>query len=276
MDKKVLLEAKNKLILDKKLDEKSQSSLECYSKDVDQFIKFLGSYDYKLNKEKCIEYKECMEEKYEYSTINRKITSVNMFLSILDPGLKIKQVKIQQHLNLEDVLTYKEYLRICKQAEKKRDYKILYIMKTLANTGMRISEALNLQYEDLIKKSVKIKLKSKVRNIPLKKQLVKDLKEYCRTQNITSGLVFLSNRGNKMNRSNVYCKIKEYTGLARVKKTKGKPHGFRHMFAKEFLATGGDITQLSNILGHSSLSTTMLYVTGSSSEHLKSMERMKY
>lgn len=259
----------------KRLEETSITSINSYRVDLKQLIKFIEDNNLELNKESLIAYKDYMKDKYAINSTNKKIVVINMFMEYLDNGLKLKFLKVQKKMNLEDSYTYKEYLRAIKQANKKRDYRTLNFMKTIYKTGMRVSEALELTYEDLKKRKIKIINKNKQREIPLCKDLIKDLKEYCRTQEITSGPIFLTNTRKKVHRSTMWKKINEHTGMSRVKKTKGHPHSIRHLFAKEFLSAGNTIEELKNILGHDSIETTLIYVTGSLEEHSKSIAKMR-
>ena len=148
-------------------------------------------------------------------------------------------------------------------------------MLVLYGTGIRISELSYVTVEAINHGNAEICMKGKYRVIIFPKKLVKKLKEYIKASNIKSGYVFRTRTGNKLDRSNVCHSLKRLCKDARVEESKVFPHNFRHLFAKSFYSIEKNLAHLADVLGHSSIETTRIYVAGSIKQYEKIMDRMK-
>ena len=94
----------------------------------------------------------------------------------------------------------------------------------------------------------------------INKKLKKELLNYCKEKNITTGMIFSSRNGNPLDEAYIYKEIQWVAGQARVNKKKAHPHSFRHLFAKNYLKVPGhNIADLKVILGHKKIETIESY-----------------
>lgn len=216
------------------------------------------------------------------STINRKIISINKYLKWAGAGdaAGTKQEKRQRNSTLNDVITRSEYERLCRaaiqpsdQARKaglKPDFQMWALMNTIAGTGIRFNE---LQYftVESIKQAKKkheiiVENKGKQRTVPVDKDLIKLLTEYCKDMGITHGLIFGTRNGTPLKNEQVARRLKRIAGYARISKDKVHPHNFRHLYAKAYMEKYNRLDKLRDILGHADINTTTIYTKASSKE----------
>ena len=126
----------------------------------------------------------------------------------------------------------------------------------------------------LFRSIVTIYAKGKYRNILLPTQLQKLLLEFAEMNGYKSGILFRTTSGKPLNRSNVWKEMKKLAKKAGINEKKIFPHNFRHLFAKTFYEIDHDIAKLSDLLGHSSITTTQIYIRSSIGEHQKKLEKM--
>lgn len=260
-----------------KLSEKEEDTIKQYEGYIKEFIKYANIKNKKdITKEKLIEFKEYMQEKYKTNTINIKITVINAFITFigLDSSYKLKHLKKQQKATLENVLTQTDYERLLRIAKVKNKKVMYYIMETLAETGIRISELEHITVEAVKKGEAVFDSKGTVeRKAFINKKLQKELLKYCKEEGIKTGIIFKSRNGNPLDSAYIYKEIQWIAGQARIKKSKAHPHSFRHLFAKNYLSKPGhNIADLKNILGHKNISTTEIYLQKSTRELKETLE----
>ena len=144
------------------------------------------------------------------------------------------------------------------------------IMETLAGTGIRISELRYFSVDSVQRGIVKVWNKGKYRPVILTDQLRKRLLYYIRKNRIQKGNVFITRSGHEKDRSNIWRELKQLAVSAGVENEKGFPHNFRHMFARIFYRVTGNLLQLADILGHSSIEVTRIYASDGIMEWKKS------
>ena len=98
---------------------------------------------------------------------------------------------------------------------------------------------------------------------------------YARERKITSGFIFVTSKGNAINRTNIWKEMKKLCKMANVNPEKVFPHNLRHLFARIFYSMEKDIAQLADMLGHSNIETTRIYIVSSGAEHRHALEKMK-
>ena len=260
-----------------KLSEKEENTINQYEGYLKEFIEYANiKRKEDITKEKLIEYKEYMQEKYKTNTINIKITVINAFITFigLDSSYKLKHLKKQQKATLENVLTQTDYERLLRIAKVKNKKVMYYIMETLEETGIRISELEHITVEAVKKGEAVFDSKGTVeRKAFINKKLQKELLKYCKEEGIKTGIIFKSRNGNPLDSAYIYKEIQWIAGQARIKKSKAHPHSFRHLFAKNYLSKPGhNIADLKNILGHKNISTTEIYLQKSTRELKETLE----
>jgi len=269
----------NKSILDfeKHLteEEKSENTIEKYTRDIRVFFKWLNSRD--IDKSIVLQYKKELCEKYAPKSVNSIISSLNaLFMYMNWHELKVKTLKIQRPIfaDKEKELTKAEYKRLLTTAKTKKNERLYYLMQTIGSTGLRISELKYVTVDAVNTGQATINCKGKIRQVFLPKQLCKMLKTYIRQLSIKSGSVFITKNGKPLDRSTVWKMLKGLCESANVAKSKVFPHNFRHLFAKTFYSLQKDIVRLADILGHSSIETTRIYTMESGTEHIKLLQKL--
>ena len=120
-----------------------------------------------------------------------------------------------------------------------------------------------------------VSLKGKTRSVFIVKELKKKLLRYASEQRITSGTIFITRTGRPMSRTNIWREMKGLCEQAGVNPQKVFPHNLRHLFARVFYGIEKDIAKLADILGHSSINTTRIYIISTGNEHRRRMENMR-
>ena len=258
-------------------EEKSENTIEKYLRDVRAFAEYLSGAE--ITKETVIAYKnKLLSENYAVRSVNSMLIAVNRFLRFC--GLEsccVRLLKIQRQIYCpeEKELTKSEYIRLCRTAAQNRNKRLNLILQTICGTGIRVSE---LQYitVDAVKcgKAV-ISLKGKTRTVFLVRELQKKLLRYAAEQKIHSGCIFITRTGKPISRTNIWREMKGLCEQAGVNPQKVFPHNLRHLFARVFYGIEKDIAKLADILGHSSINTTRIYIISTGDEHRKRMEHMR-
>ena len=236
-----------------------------YVRQVECMLYFIGDIS-NINSDSLSLYKEHLLNKVTVNTYNIKAILINKFLKFANINESMKLVKRQKRTALEDVPTETDYLKLINKIRKVGDVQIECILLTLTHTGIRISELQHITVESLRKGHVTILSKGKERTIILPSKLVGRLQYYANSISLKSGSIFLTEKGNPQNTNWIRVKLKQYARSARIKADKVYPHNFRHFYAKKFLSKGGDVTLLKDLLGHSTLDTTAIYLQNSLSE----------
>ena len=259
-----------------KKEERSKNTLEKYIRDVTAFSAFCTGF---ITKDSVIAYKQSLiEAGYAVRSINSMLASLNSLFSFLGwQELHVKSMKIQQQIFRPDEkeLTRMEYERLCRTAERKADKRLSLILQTICGTGIRVSELEYITVEAVRKGEAIVSLKGKTRSILIVSELQKKLLEYISQKKITAGAVFVTRSGRPLNRTNIWREMKNLCTEAGVNPEKVFPHNLRHLFAQVFYGIDKDIAKLADILGHSSIETTRVYILSTSTEHLRRMEHMR-
>ena len=258
-------------------EEKSNATIEKYIRDVTAFVSYLD--DSVITKNKIIAYKQYLLDKnYAARSINSMLASINSMLCFLGwTELKVKSLKVQQQAFCmeEKELTRAEYERLCQTAMKKNNERLCLILQTICSTGIRVSELQFITVEAVREGKAVVSLKGKIRAVFLMKKLQRKLLRYISEQKICEGCVFVTRTGKPISRSNIWREMKGLCMEANVDPRKVFPHNLRHLFARIFYGLEKDIARLADVLGHSSVNTTRIYIVSNGSEHRHCMERMR-
>lgn len=254
-------------------EERCEATITQYRREVGSFLGWCGERE--AEKETVIAYKEHLQGQYKATTVNGKLAAINGFLEFIGLILcKVKQLKIQRqaYCPKEKELSKAEYRRLVDAARRKQNEKLALILETICSTGIRVSELKFITVEAVNAGQAAIRLKGKNRTVLLPTKLRKVLRSYIREQELTSGPIFVTRTGRPMDRTNVWKAMKALCEDAGVEPGKVFPHNLRHLFARCFYSIDKDIARLADILGHSSIDTTRIYIISSGEEHLRRMD----
>ncbi len=255
--------------------EKSQNTILSYGHALRHLKEFAGGQV--LSKNLLLDWKEALKKSYASSSINGMIAAVNGFLRFRgEQEMIIKPLKLQKVIFLmpEKVLTKNEYKKLVDAAEKKGNERLAMILQTICSTGIRISELKYITIESLKQKRAEIDCKGKQRIIFLPGKLVNLLRKYAEKKEILSGPIFITRNGKAMDRSNIWREMKKLCASTEVEKKKVFPHNLRSLFARTYYSIKHDITKLADILGHSNIDTTRIYVRESGRAHERLLEQL--
>jgi len=255
-------------------EEKSTATVEKYLRDACAFFDFAKNS--KITKELTIAFKNMLSDKYAPRTVNAMLASLNSLLCFL--GLnecKVKNLRTQRRTYRSESreLTNKDYNRLLKAAEK--DRKLTLILQTFATTGIRVSELKHFTLENVRSGKITIKCKGKIREILLTERLQKDLLTYASKMKISTGAIFLGTNGKPMHRGSIWASMKKLCKTANVEESKVFPHNLRKLFARNFYGIEKDIAALADILGHSNIETTRIYIMTTGKEHREKLEAVE-
>lgn len=256
--------------------EKSRATVEKYLHEVRALGHFLAGKA--LSKAAILAYREQLQSIFKSSTINAKLSAINSYLEFMQlPLCKVRLLKIQRSAFIEEKreLTAAQYHRLLSAARSSGKERLYHLMLTIGSTGIRVGELCYITVEAAQSGSVELYLKGKCRTILLPQELCKKLLAYARKRGLEGGPIFCTKSGKPLDRSNICHEMKKLCALARVTPSKVYPHNLRHLFARSFYAIERNLCHLADILGHSSIETTRIYVAASTRQHERTLRKMK-
>lgn len=256
-------------------NEKSPATIEKYLRDVRSFCRW--NQRASIDRTRILEWKNYLAREYAVSSANSMIAALNGFLSFQGWGeLRVKPFRQQKQLyrDPERDMSRKEYIQLLEEAKKKGDERLKLVMETICATGIRVSELPFITAEAVRAGRAFVNCKNKKRIIFIPSKLQRLLKEYMKKKQITEGAVFLTRTGTVLNRSNIWSAMKKLSQTAGIEGRKVFPHNLRHLFAKTFYSAGKDLAKLADVLGHSHIETTRIYIMESGQEHERIMEQL--
>lgn len=248
-------------------EEKSRYTLEKYRRDNLKFIRFCAGRP--LQKRLVLEYKSQLRVKYKTASVNSMLAATNHFLKFLErPDCCVEAVKVQRRLFCDEreELDKKEYRRLLDAARSSGDHRGYLILQTLCGTGIRVSELAYITVQAVQAGRAVVECKNKQRVILLPKPLQVQLQGYIRKTGLAEGPLFTEKGGTPINRTKVWRMMKRLCAKAQVDAGKVFPHNLRHLFARTFYTARHDIARLADLLGHSSIETTRIYILTSARE----------
>lgn len=210
-------------------------------------------------------------------TVNAKLSALNRFFAFRGwPELRARYFRIQRRFfrSAERELTREDYGRLLAAAETRGKTRLVLLMETICATGIRVSEVRYITLEALRAGRAEISLKGKIRTILLPGKLCRKLEKYAQKQKIVSGEVFLTRNGKGLSRRQIWAEMKTLCAQAGVAASKVFPHNLRHLFARTFYRVCRDVARLADVLGHSSIETTRIYLISTGMEHARELERL--
>lgn len=256
--------------------EKSAATMEKYLYHVRQFVACYAGK--RIDKALILEYKTRLGGEYAVSGANAALAAINGFLRFW--GLEsccVKPFKVQKQIYQpeEKELTREEYVRLVKAAREKNSERLVLLLESICATGIRVSELKYITAEAVKQGKAVVTCKGKTRTIFLPVGLQRKLCRYIQKQKIQIGPVFITRTGKPMNRSNIWREMKGLCRRAEVSPSKVFPHSLRHLFARCFYSLDHDVAKLADILGHSNINTTRIYIVTTGIEHRRQLERLR-
>ena len=255
-------------------EEKSRATVEKYLRDARAFRVYLGGGA--VTKEVVIAYKQSLVEGgYTVRSVNSMLSSINSLLNMLgwqDCRVKNLRTQRQTYCAEEKELTREEYLRLLEAARSRPRLRL--VMEAICSTGIRVSELRYFTVEAVARGEITVTCKSKIRTILIPGKLKKRLLEYAKKNGLRSGVIFVTRSGRPLDRSSIWAQMKRLCQDAGVTPGKVFPHNLRKLFARTFYSFEKDIAKLADILGHSSINTTRIYIMSTGSEHRRKIERL--
>ncbi len=257
-------------------EELSANTIEKYLHDMTQFFQWVNGRE--IKKELVAEWKESLcRAGYAAVSVNAALAALHRFLAFVGwTECRVKYLKIQRRVfrDASRELTKAEYAKLVGCAAEQGKQRLALLMETICATGIRVSEVRYISVEAARRGRAEIALKGKIRTILLPGKLAKKLLTYARKQKIASGEIFLTASGTSLSRCQIWCEMKRLCEHAGVDAGKVYPHNLRHLFARSFYKVCRDIVRLADVLGHSSIDTTRIYLISTGAEHERALDQL--
>lgn len=257
------------------LKEKSKATAVKYVRTLEKLAEHLQGAE--LTKFRLLEYREQLQRQKKPQTVNGILSAIHAFLDFCGwQDCKVKLLKVQRQSFTDEAreLSEAEYRRLLLAAKARGNERLYLLMLTICGTGIRVSELVFITVEAAVTGRAEICMKGKNRTVILPKELRNRLKRYAKDKDIRSGYIFRTKNGRPLDRSNICHDMKRLCEEARVDSSKVFPHNLRHLFARTFYAIEKNLSHLADILGHSRIETTRIYVAVSAAAHERILNRM--
>lgn len=255
--------------------ERAAATVTKYLSDVRRFAAWSGG---KLTRETAAGWKEALTASGLAATsVNSRVSSLNAYCAYAGLPFREPFLRIQRRLFRSEAreLSSEEFFRLVAAARRAGRERLALILETIAGTGVRVSELRYVTVTALQRGSAEIALKGKIRKVFIPKPLCARLLAWAKKEKLRSGSVFVTSHGTPVSRTQIWQEMKSLCERAGVAQSKVFPHNLRHLFAAEYYRVSGDIVLLSDVLGHSSVETTRLYLASSGTEHRRNLSRMR-
>lgn len=256
--------------------EKAPRTVLQYRRAVQRFYLWLPQ-DKAVTREAALAYKAILQQQQKATSVNTTLAALNSFFQFLGwTELLMKPLKTQRKIFCDEdrELAYQDYLKLVETAEAASKPRLSLILQTIACTGIRVSELRAITVESIQKQCAVVFCKGKIRTILLPGKLCRKLQKYARRNGLYSGPVFVTRSGEPLDRGNIWADMKKLCGKAGVDPHKVFPHNLRHLFARRYYEQHRDLSKLADILGHSSINTTRIYIITSAREHAVQIEEL--
>ena len=256
--------------------ERSPGTVENYLRHARAFARWLGEAP--PSPERAAQWKGVLLDRgHRPATVNGMLVAVNQFFKFLGrDDCRVRALRVQRPLFREErrELTREEYTRLLAAAGKLGRERLALLMEAICATGIRVSELKYLTVEAARTGRAEIHLKGKVRTILIPGRLGRKLARYAQKRGITAGEVFRTRGGRPLSRKQIWAEMKSLCQKAGVAATKVFPHNLRHLVARAFYKACRDVAKLADVLGHSCLETTRIYLISTGAEHARQLERL--
>lgn len=242
----------------------SENTIRSYSSTA---YSFLAKYD-TVTSDNLINYRNYLLNSGKSSTVNQRINAINQYIKYENNGIaNAHLIKVRRSIYIDNVISNEEYQLFKEQLLKEKKYKLYFLIRFMASTGMRISEVLQLTTDDIRIGHCNIRSKgNKERRVYIPSALSYEAMMWMTEYHVNSGYVFINRFGERMSSSGARYLIKHYGMKYGIPESHLHPHAFRHRFALNFIGVHKDISMLSDLLGHESIETTRIYLKKTADE----------
>ncbi len=257
-------------------DEKSKATIEKYGSALRKLMKWLDGRE--ISRSLLMEYRNFLRTDHAVTSVNGVVSAINSYLDTAGmPECRLKLMKVQRKVfrSEEREMTKEEYFHLVKTAEQQGRTRLLLLMETICSTGIRVSEVQYITVEAATQGFAEVTLKGKTRSILIPGKLAKKLLKYAKKQKIVSGAIFLTRNGTSISRKQIWAEMKSLCKKAGISAAKVFPHNLRHLFARCFYRETHDVVKLADMLGHSSVETTRIYLISTGVEHARILDQLK-
>lgn len=255
-----------------KAEELSKHTIEAYVWTIRYFARFYG----KFTEENLHAYKGYLVEYFKPKTVNVRLQAINKYLSFIGmPGLKLKAVKIQQKLFLENVISNSDYRFLKAKLKADGNMYWYFVVWFLGATGARVSELIRIKAEHVEEGHIDLYSKGgKLRRLYIPKRLQTEAMKWLKEREVVHGFLFTNRAGKQITSRGISQQLKNYANKYRLDEKVVYPHSFRHLFAKNFLAKCNDIALLADLMGHESIETTRIYLRRTATEQREIIDKV--
>lgn len=213
-------------------------------------------------------YKCYLLEHYKPQTINQRIRALNCYMEYQNSSVPpISMLRMQQKTYVENVISQADYEYLKRCLIRDGNHLYYFLIRFMAATGVRVSELVQLKTEDVEKGWLNLYSKgNKIRRVYIPKSLQRDTLAWITREEHPPGFLFLNRLGLPVTPAAIRGQLRKFSVLYGLNSAVLHPHSFRHRFAKNFIEACGDISFLSDLLGHQSIETTRIYLHRSRAE----------
>lgn len=221
-------------------------------------------------------YRAYLIKNYKPATVNQRICGFNHYLDYAGkPQYKQPSVRLQKASYLDAIISNKDYLALKRKLKKNGPELWFYVVWFLGATGARVSELLKFKVEHLSTGYMDLYTKGgKMRRIYIPDVLCTEAIAWCHRRGTSTGYLFTNRCGKPLTARGINSQLKHYAKLYKINPDTVYPHSFRHRFAINFLRKFNDIALLADLLGHDNVETTRIYLTRSTAEQQKMIDKM--
>lgn len=257
-------------------EERSPATIQSYHRALGRFLAWQGQRP--VDKAALLRWKAALSARYAPASVNAQLAALNGFFAHLGcSDLRLRYERVQRRLFRDPAreLTRRDYERLHVSARRTSSERAL-LLETLAATGIRVSELSHITVQAVQAGRAEIHLKGKIRVILLAPSLCKRLARFARAKKIACGALFRTTGGRPLSRYQVWACLKSLARAAGIDPRRVFPHNLRRLFALGYYEKTHDLARLADILGHSSVETTRIYLATSGWEHARQLDSLGF
>lgn len=257
-------------------EERSNGTVDNYIRNVRELAAWLAGQA--VTKEQLVAWKDALQAKrLQPTTVNAKLAAIGCFLRVMGwQDCQVRFLRVQRRVfrEKEKELTREEYEKLLAAAQQQGSARLALLLETICATGVRVSEVQYITVEAARRGRADVTMKGKIRTILIPNKLCRKLLKYAKQTKTASGKIFLTRNGTALSRKQIWAEMKSLCQAAGVSPGKVFPHNRRHLFATVFYRACHDIVKLADVLGHSRIETTRIYLVTTGFEYAKQLEQL--